>query len=544
MGLTAGAWLLGQVLLFEHAASPAVYASIAALAGPARLDTPVDVQLQGAGVQLADVHLFRTSAVDPASQAHEAAVEVTPRAQAQTDWRLIAPDGGSVLRPDGDYRLVVDTLEPRPSLPLPRTEIVAHEYRFSTVLAPRLQTPTGPVQPRWAQPFSATWTLPMASVSARTVPPAPVRTWVDPGDPHRTWFQLGGESGVGLTAGQTYEVHVDGGRSSDGLDLQTPATLQVRTPLRPRLVDVPASPVVLQYGDQLQLQASADLADARVETSDGVTTDLQLEGDRMSVRLPAFSQGMDFDLTVTAATSTEGAPLPEPVALHVQTPDALAPPEVKPADGQTVPPTTHPSITFAEAVVDRAAAEAAIQLDPPIPGTWTWTAPERVEFVPNGRLPVLTSLRVTVHGGPDGPRNEAGGYLEDDVTTSFRTGHDKRIDVSLDRQQVTLVQDGQAIRTIPAATGVAGAPTPVGNFRVQYKMPVARFTGANPDGSHYDIPDVHWVLAFMGDYTIHGAYWRARFGTPGSDGCVSMTDADAKTVFEWADDGTPITIHH
>jgi lipoprotein-anchoring transpeptidase ErfK/SrfK len=96
---------------------------------------------------------------------------------------------------------------------------------------------------------------------------------------------------------------------------------------------------------------------------------------------------------------------------------------------------------------------------------------------------------------------------------------------------------------MPAATGVAAAPTPPGDYAVQYHMAVARFTGTNPDGSHYDIPDVHWVLAMFGDYTIHGAYWRGRFGVPGSDGCVSMTDGDARVVFDWADDGTPIHIH-
>jgi len=54
---------------------------------------------------------------------------------------------------------------------------------------------------------------------------------------------------------------------------------------------------------------------------------------------------------------------------------------------------------------------------------------------------------------------------------------------------------------------------------------------------------VHWVMPFWGDYTIHGAYWRPRFGVPGSDGCVSMTDADAKLVYDWADVGTPVVIH-
>jgi lipoprotein-anchoring transpeptidase ErfK/SrfK len=51
-------------------------------------------------------------------------------------------------------------------------------------------------------------------------------------------------------------------------------------------------------------------------------------------------------------------------------------------------------------------------------------------------------------------------------------------------------------------------------------------------------------MPFLGDYTIHGAYWRGRFGTPGSDGCVSLPDADAKVVFDWANEGTPVTIHY
>jgi lipoprotein-anchoring transpeptidase ErfK/SrfK len=73
-------------------------------------------------------------------------------------------------------------------------------------------------------------------------------------------------------------------------------------------------------------------------------------------------------------------------------------------------------------------------------------------------------------------------------------------------------------------------------------MPVARFRGVNPNGSRYDIPDVHWVIAFLGDYTIHGAYWRSNFGTPGSNGCISLTDPNARYVFQWADEGTPIVI--
>jgi lipoprotein-anchoring transpeptidase ErfK/SrfK len=75
-------------------------------------------------------------------------------------------------------------------------------------------------------------------------------------------------------------------------------------------------------------------------------------------------------------------------------------------------------------------------------------------------------------------------------------------------------------------------------------MPQTRMRGTNVDGSRYDIPDVKWVLAFQGDYTIHGVYWRSGFGRPASNGCVGLTDEDAKALFEWAPEGTRIKIHY
>src|SRR5436309_3009197 len=150
-----------------------------------------------------------------------------------------------------------------------------------------------------------------------------------------------------------------------------------------------------------------------------------------------------------------------------------------------------------------------------------------------------------VRGGPYGPRSTAGAYLEDGKTYAFRTAPDKTIDVDVTGQRMTLIEGGRAIRTLMVATGIPGADTPLGEFRVQYKMPTARFVGYNAAAHHaYDLPNVKWVLAFMGDYTIHGAYWRQDFGTPGSNGCISLTDADASAVYNWAPEGTLVRIHY
>src|SRR5207253_3388843 len=126
---------------------------------------------------------------------------------------------------------------------------------------------------------------------------------------------------------------------------------------------------------------------------------------------------------------------------------------------------------------DQTAATAALQIDPPVAGHWQWTSASRAEFVPDTRLPILTDLTIGVRGGPDGPRAVAGGYLESDLSATFRTTDFKKIEVSLGRQTMTLLENGSAIRTIYVATGVSAAPTPTGTFYVQMKAPQMRFRG-------------------------------------------------------------------
>jgi hypothetical protein len=489
--LGLGAWLGGQVVVLDYTSPLVLEASVDQVVRP---ETPLRVSLQGAGAELRDVQLFRSNQPVP--------IQLLPDANA---WRLVAPDGGSALQTDGDYRLVVSVLEARPAVPTPRTELVEREYRFGTVASPKPDLPTDVVHPRWAEPVSFAWSLPMQSVEATVDPPVPSRVWIDDKDPKRTWVQLGGEGGAGLADGQTYHVEVTDAVSTDGLRLRQADGFKIGVPTRPEFVDPPTEAVTLQYGESLTLTASMDLTDAQIEMSDDAPAQVTVNGKEVIIDVPDYQQGADFDVTVRSAMSPQGAPLAQPLTVHIHTPEALPTPTIDPVDGnRNVLPIDHPSITFPEPVADPDAATQALQI---------------------------------------GPRTTEGGFLEGDVLTSFRTAHDKRIDVSLGGQRLTMIQDGIALRTIAVATGVAAAPTPPGTFYVQYKSPQMRFTGFNPDGSHYDIPDVHWVLPFWGDYTLHGAYWRPRFGVPGSDGCVSMTDAEAKVLYDWADVGTPVVIH-
>ena len=117
------------------------------------------------------------------------------------------------------------------------------------------------------------------------------------------------------------------------------------------------------------------------------------------------------------------------------------------------------------------------------------------------------------------------------------------VDVNLTEQTLRLFDNGVEVFSSPAATGIPGAETPLGTYTVQYRMEKARFQGSYPDGRQYDVAEVPWVLAFLGDYTIHAAPWRSNFGQVGSNGCVTLPLEAAKHVYDWAEVGTPILIH-
>lgn len=542
--LLAG-WYAAQVVVLDYRASAAIDASVARVNAPLRPEDTIQVSVRGAGVQLIGAQLYRTDVADNSSRSAEQAVPVRLEPTADEGaWQVLATNGTTLLGTDGAYRLALRVAAPRPALPMPRTDVVERQYRFTTVASPHAAVPTTTLQPRWAEPVSFTWSAPMASVLATVEPATPVRTWVDSTDPTRAWVQLGEANGAGLADGQTYAVNVVAARSVDGLKLQQPVSFKVAVPKRPSFVNPPNAPVTLHYGDALTLKSSMDLTDTQVSTDGDVVAQVDVGRNDVRLALPDYRQGASFDLNVLSATSPQGAPLAQPLKVHVVTPPAFEAPALQPEDGSIgVQPATRPSISFPAPVADQSAATRALQIDPPVAGQWVWKSAQQAEFVPTDRLPILTNLTVSVHGGPDGPRTAAGGYLESDISTSFTTTDYKRMDVNLSRQTMTLYENDKPVRTIYVATGVAAAPTPTGTYYVQMKAAQMRFRGVNPDGSHYDIPDVHWVMPFWGDYTIHGAYWRPRFGVPGSDGCVSMSDADAKSLFDWADVGTPIVIH-
>jgi lipoprotein-anchoring transpeptidase ErfK/SrfK len=452
----------------------------------------------------------------------------------------LAPASGS-LRPDASYRLIVRGSALAPALPWPQPVEFEREARFSTLASPR-PLPAPETRLAWGQPMKIAWSAPIESFQVEVTPPTAASNWVDPADSRTSFVQL---EDPGDAA--TYAVAVVEAKGANGVTLQQPASYSLVAPPRPKLVE-PERERTLELGSPLTLSWSQPMERLAVTSEPALPSSWEIDSRNPAVtriKLDDMAQGTTYQLTIPEAVAKGGTPLAGPQTFTVNVPAALAIERFDTgSDAARDSVKTRPTLVFSEPIRDRRAVQAAIATEPQMQGRFEWLDDRRVQFVPLRDWPYDEKITFRVRGGPDGPRSQQGGYLEEPAQFSFITEPDKVIDVNVTRQVMTLMRGGRAEHTLPVATGVPGADTPLGEYFVQYKMPTARFRGTNVDGSRYDIADVKWVLAFLGDYTIHGAYWRSAFGRPGSNGCVSLTDANAKLVYDWAPEGTRVNIHY
>jgi lipoprotein-anchoring transpeptidase ErfK/SrfK len=452
---------------------------------------------------------------------------------------MIRPAAGP-LRPDAAYRLVLRGSALAAALPWPRPAAFEQEVRFTTLASPRPLPAPEATHLDWEAPFAIHWNIPIADYSYEVSPPATTRAWSDP-DRRTSYVVIENPQEAA-----TYQIAITDARGANGIALQRPTSYTVVAPARPRPLEAD-EPLTAEIGKPLAIRWNVPIDHLKWEISPQLLGDWQLDSQDRSLsqlRLDGLAQGTTYRLTVHEAVAENGAPLAEPLKLTVATPPPLTA-DLLTGGGIRAPVTARPIIAFSEPIRDRSAVEKAITLEPSQPGHFEWIDDRQIRFIPARALPYDTKLIFRLRADPEGIRSVAGGYFEEPQAFSFVTAPNKTIDVSIGRQVLTLIDGSQAVRSFSVATGIPGADTPLGEFRVQYKMPTARFVGYNAAANHaYDLPDVKWVLSFMGDYTIHGAYWRQAFGTPGSNGCVSLTDGDAQVVYNWATEGTLVRIHY
>ncbi|WP_426324136.1 L,D-transpeptidase family protein [Microbacterium sp. E-13] len=133
--------------------------------------------------------------------------------------------------------------------------------------------------------------------------------------------------------------------------------------------------------------------------------------------------------------------------------------------------------------------------------------------------------------------------------TAFETTNLHRyIDVNLSTQRATLFENDGVVGSYTVSSGLSPNNTPTGNFSV-FAHVREQDMGAlcyNPNAvNSYCTPDVPWVTYFAPDIAFHGASaFRSQLGFPQSHGCVNMWNDDARFVYNWAVEGTEVSVHY
>ncbi len=99
------------------------------------------------------------------------------------------------------------------------------------------------------------------------------------------------------------------------------------------------------------------------------------------------------------------------------------------------------------------------------------------------------------------------------------------VQVSKQRQEMTVMRDGQVYHVWPVSTARAGKVTPKGTFRPQY---LVRFHRSRL----YNNAPMPWSIFYDGHYAIHGTTEVARLGRPASAGCIRLHPDNARVLWE------------
>jgi lipoprotein-anchoring transpeptidase ErfK/SrfK len=81
-----------------------------------------------------------------------------------------------------------------------------------------------------------------------------------------------------------------------------------------------------------------------------------------------------------------------------------------------------------------------------------------------------------------------------------------------------------------------------GRFTILYKEPYSTINSPAWSTSEYYIQGVPYFMTYAGDFGFHGAYWHDNFGSAASHGCINLSPADAKWLYDWAGLGDLVII--
>lgn len=109
---------------------------------------------------------------------------------------------------------------------------------------------------------------------------------------------------------------------------------------------------------------------------------------------------------------------------------------------------------------------------------------------------------------------------------------DKVLIIDKNLQAFAAYEFGKLVRWGPVNTGGAGTETPSGRFNYNWKSEY-RVSSLSPPGDPWEM---YWVFNFHEARGIHTHQYYMPTGAASSHGCVRMMNADARWVYDWADE--------
>ncbi|MFF5440735.1 Ig-like domain-containing protein [Streptomyces achromogenes] len=221
-----------------------------------------------------------------------------------------------------------------------------------------------------------------------------------------------------------------------------------------------------------------------------------------------------------------------------------------PDNGATVGVGMPVSFTFDKSITDKKAVQSHITVNTSsgqqVAGHWF--GDRRLDFRPQEYW--KAGSKVTMNIDLDGVQGAQGVYGVQKKTVSFTVGRSQVSTVDVNTQTMTVVRDGQTLKSVPISAGSPEHTTYNGQMVISEKFTQTRMNGSTVGfGGEYDIPDVPHAMRLTTSGTfIHGNYWYNKgnppFGRTGtSHGCVGLADvqgAQGDTSAKWFYDNTLI----
>jgi lipoprotein-anchoring transpeptidase ErfK/SrfK len=208
---------------------------------------------------------------------------------------------------------------------------------------------------------------------------------------------------------------------------------------------------------------------------------------------------------------------------------------ISPAPGQKVGVAMPVTVTFAQSIADRGAAERTISFTSPATpaGSFTWLNDRVVQWNPSSFWPAHSNIIVTAGG----------------AKTSFESGAATVGVADIDAHTFTVSMDGQVVRTMPASMGKPKHPTPVGSFTALEKQASvimdSRTIGIplnDPEGYRLTVADA--VRVTWGGVYVHSAPWSvaSQGNSNVSHGCINLSPENADWYYNTVNIGDPIIV--